>query len=130
MPQSSEPRAVRLARAHVAAWSTKDWDHARSMLASDVHVTATSTNPALPHTDLTGADEYMKGLVEFAEPIVPGSVRELAGFGDDRNALLMMDLRVAGGPFGAGAVAPCARLYLVEEDKIKTELVIFYVGQG
>jgi len=41
-----------------------------------------------------------------------------------------MDLRVAGGPFGAGAVAPCARLYLVEEDKIKTELVIFYVGEA
>ena len=81
MPQSSEPPAVRLARAHVAAWSRKNWDHARSMLAPDVHVIATSTNPALPHTDLTGADEYMKGLVEFAEPIVPGSVRELASLG-------------------------------------------------
>jgi len=34
---------------------------------------------------------------------------------------------VAGGPFGAGAAAPCARLYLVEDGKIKTEQVIFYV---
>jgi hypothetical protein len=56
-------------------------------------------------------------------------VRELASAGDDRNALLTLDLRVAGGPFGAGAPAPCARLYLIEDSKIKTEQVIFYVGQ-
>jgi hypothetical protein len=45
---------------------------------------------------LTGADEYMKGLVGFADPIVPGSVHELASAGDERNALLTLDLRVAG----------------------------------
>jgi hypothetical protein len=56
-----------------------------------------------------GADEHMKGLAAFADPIVPGSVRELASAGDDRNALLTLDLRVAGGPFGAGAPAPSAR---------------------
>jgi hypothetical protein len=130
MSQSSDSPAVTLARAHVEAWSTKDWDEARSMLAPDVHVVAITTNPALPHTDLTGAEEYMKGLVAFADPIVPGSVRELASTGDERNALLTLDLQVAGGPFGAGAQAPCARLYLVEEGKIKAEQVVFYVGQG
>jgi ketosteroid isomerase-like protein len=128
--QSPDSPAVTLARAHVQAWSTKDWDKARSMLAPDVHVIAMTTNPALPHTDLTGAEEYMQGLVAFADPIVPGSVRELASVGDERNALLTLDLRVAGGPFGAGAATPCARLYLVEDGKIKSEQVVFYVGQG
>jgi hypothetical protein len=130
MSQSPDSPAVKLARAHIEAWSRKDWDTARSMLADEVHVIAITTNPALPHTDLTGAAEYMTGLVAFADPIVPGSVRELASAGDERNALLTLDLRVAGGPFGAGAAAPCARLYLVEDGKIKTEQVIFYVGQG
>ena len=129
MSQSSDSPAVELARAHVEAWSAKDWDQARSMLAPDVHVIAMSTNPALPHTDLTGADEYMTGLVAYADAIVPGSVRELACTGDQQNALLTLDLRMAGGPFGAGAAAPCARLYLVEDGKIKTEQVVFYVGQ-
>jgi hypothetical protein len=127
---SSDSPAVELARAHVEAWSKKDWDHARSLLAPDVHVIAMTTNPALPHTDLTGAEDYMMGLVAFADPIVPGSVRELASAGDEQNALLTLDLQVAGGPFGAGAAAPCARLYLVEDGKIKTEQIVFYVGQG
>jgi len=128
--QISRSPAVVLARAHVQAWSAKDWDQVRSMLADDVHVIAIPTDPALPHTDLTGADDYMKGLVAFAEPIVPGSVLELASVGDERNALLTLDLRVAGGPFGAGAAAPCSRLYLIEDGKIKTERIIYYVGQG
>lgn len=129
MSQRSDSPAVRLVRAHVGAWSAKDWDQARSMLAPDVHVTATSTNPVLPDTNLTGADDYMKGLLAFADPIVAGSVRELGSVGDDHNAMLMLDLLIAGGSFGAGAAAPCARLYLVEDGKIKSEQVIFYVGQ-
>jgi hypothetical protein len=128
MPAPQESPAVAIARAHVQAWARKDYDTARSMLAPDVRVTAMTTAPYPPPADLTGADEYMKGLVVFADPIVPGSVRELASAGDDRNALLMLDLRVAGGPFGAGAPAPCSRLYLVEDGKIKTEQIIFYVG--
>jgi hypothetical protein len=130
MPAQQESPALAVARAHVEAWSRKDWDTARSMLAPDVHVIAMTTNPTLPHTDLTGDEEYMKGLVAFADPIVPGSAHELGSAGDERNALLTLDLQVAGGPFGAGAAAPCARLYLVEHGKIKAEQVVFYVGQG
>jgi hypothetical protein len=129
MSAQPESPAVAVARAHVQAWASKDYDTTRNMLAPDVHVTAMTTNPALPQTDLTGADAYMEGLVAFADPIVPGSVHELASAGDERNALLLLDLQVAGGPFGAGAQAPCARLYLVEDGKIKTEQVIFYVSQ-
>ena len=98
--------------------------------APDVHVTATHTGPYPPPTDLTGADDYMKGLAAFAEPIVAGSVRELAGVGDDRNALITLDLQAAFDPSGPAVPAPCARLYLVENGKIKTEQVVFYVGQG
>jgi hypothetical protein len=93
MSTHQDSPALAVARAHVEAWSSKDWDAARSMLAPDVHVIAMTTNPALPHTDLTGADEYMSGLVAFADPIVPGSVRELGSAGDERNALLTLDLR-------------------------------------
>jgi SnoaL-like domain len=130
MPAQQQSPALAVARAHVEAWSTKDWDTARGMLAPDVRVIAITTNPALPDTDLTGADDYIKGLVAFADPIVPGSVHELASAGDERNALLTLDLRVAGGPFRDGMQAPCARLYLVENGKIKTEQVVFYVGRG
>jgi len=129
MPAPQDSPAVAIARAHVQAWARKDYDTARSKLAPDVRVIVSTTAPYPPPSDLTGADEYMKGLVAFADPIVPGSVRELASAGDDRNALLMLDLRVAGGPFGAGATAPCSRLYLVEDGKIKAEQIIFYVSQ-
>jgi hypothetical protein len=128
MSAQQESPAVAIARAHVEAWSNHDFDTARSMLANDVKVTVTSTDPALPQTDLTGAGNYMTGLIAYAQPIVPGSMRVLAGTGDERNALLTLTMTMAGGPFGAGAAAPCARLYLLDEDnKIKTEHVIFYV---
>jgi ketosteroid isomerase-like protein len=130
MPSQRESPALTVARAHVEAWSNKDWDAARSLLAPDVHVTAVHTGPYPPPTDLTGTDDYMKGLTAFAEPIVAGSVRELAGVGDDRNALLALDLQAAFDPSAPAVPAPCARLYLVEDGKIKTEQIVFYFSQG
>jgi hypothetical protein len=130
MSAQNESPAVAVARAHVEAWTNHDFDTARRMLADDVHVTATSTDPALPRTDLTGASNYMEGLTAYAQPIVPGSLHILASTGDERNALLTLTVKMAGGPFGAGATAPCARLYLLDENsKIKTEHVIFYLAQ-
>ena len=130
MSSQHESPAVAIARAHVEAWANHDFDTARSMLTDDVKVTSTSTNPALPQTDLTGAGHYMEGLTAYAQPIVPGSLRILGGTGDQRNALLTLTVKMAGGPFGAGVTAPCARLYLLDENsKIKTEHVIFYVAQ-
>ena len=129
MSAQQESPAIAVARAHVEAWSNHDFDTARSMLASDVKVTATPSDPALPQSDLTGADDYMEGLIAYAQPIVPGSVRILASTGDERNALLTLTMTLAGGPFGAGATAPCARLYRLDDDnKIKTEHVIFHVS--
>jgi hypothetical protein len=130
MSAQPESPAVAIARAHVEAWGNHDFDAARSALAPDVHVIATANNPAFPHTDLTGADSYMEGLTAYAQPIVPGSVKVLASTGDGRNALLLLTVTMAGGPFGAGTTAPCARMYLIDENgKIKTEQVVFYLAQ-
>jgi ketosteroid isomerase-like protein len=125
----SESPALAIARAHIEAWSSKDYDKTRAMLAPDVHVTATSTFAAMQPTDLTGPDAYMQGLVAFADPIVPGSVRELGAVGDEHNALVLLDLEVAGGPFGQGVHAPCARLYQTDTGgQIKIEQIVFYVA--
>ena len=130
MSTQPEALAVSIARAHVEAWGNHDFDTARMALAPNVHVTVTSTNPALPRADLTGADSYMEGLIAYAQPVVPGSVKMLASTGDSRNALLTLTLTMAGGPFGAGTTAPCARLYLIDDNgKIETEQVIFYLAQ-
>ena len=129
MSAQQESPAVTIARAHVEAWSNHDFDTARSALAPDVRVTATTTQPMPPATDLTGADDYMVGLTQFAQAVVPGSLRIIASTGDERNALLLLSLTMAGGPFGAGTTAPCARLYLTDDQgKIKTEHVIFYAA--
>jgi SnoaL-like domain len=129
MSEQRDSKAVAIARAHVEAWSNHDFDTARSMLAPDVSVTVTSTTPGLPRTDLTGADNYIQGLTAYAQPVVPGSVQFLASTGDDRNALVVLSLTMAGGPFGEGTTAPCARLYLIDDNgKIQTEQVVFYLA--
>jgi limonene-1,2-epoxide hydrolase len=128
MAAQQDPPAVAVARAHVEAWSNHDFDTARKALAPDVRVTATTTQPTPPPTDLTGADAYMAGLTQFAQAVVPGSLRILASAGDERNALLMLTVEA---DVGAGkATLPGARLYLLDEhDKIKTEHVVFYAAQ-
>jgi hypothetical protein len=129
MSAQSESPAVAIARAHVEAWGRHDFDTARRLLAPDVRVRVTTTAPYPPDTDLTGAEAYMEGLRAYAGPVVPGSVRVLASTGDDRNALLLLSLTMAGGPFGEGTTAPCARLYLTDDNgKITAEQVVFYLG--
>ena len=131
MSAPTDSPAVAVARAYVEAWSNHDFDAARHLLADDVEVTVTAADPAFPQTHLTGADSYVEGLIAYAQPIVPGSVRVLASTGDQHHALLTLTLTMAGGPFGSGVSAPCARLYTLDENrKIKTERVIFYIGQG
>ena len=74
MSSSPDSSAVSLARAHVKAWNNHDFNTARSGLASDVHVTAVTTMPGAPLTDLNGVDAYMQGLIYFAQTLKPGSV--------------------------------------------------------
>lgn len=124
--QTDSP-AVAVALAHVQAWSNHDFPQARAALADDVHVTATTTHPAMPNTNLAGIDDYMRGLIQFAHGVVPGSARVLASIGDERNALLMLTVEA---DFGSGPVTlPAARLYLLaDDDRIKAEQVIFYAA--
>jgi hypothetical protein len=121
--------AVAIARSHAEAWSNHDWDKARESLAANVHVTVMTTQPTVPSTDLAGVDDYMQGLIQFAQAVVPGSARVIASVGDERNALLMLTVEA---DFGGGKVAlPAARLYLIDEDdKIKAEQVVFYAASG
>jgi hypothetical protein len=129
MSAQHESPAVAIARAHVEAWSNHDLDTARKSLAADVKVTATSTLPVMPATDLTGIDDYMIGLTQFAQAVIPGSLRVIASVGDDRNALLMMTVEADLG--GGRATLPGARLYLLDDDsKIKAEQVVFYAARG
>ena len=129
MSAQHESPAVAIARAHVEAWSNHDFDTARKGLAPDVKVTATTTLPIMPATDLTGADNYMIGLTQFAQEVVPGSLRVIASIGDERNALLMLTVEADLG--GRRATLPAARLYLLDDDgKIKAEQVVFYAAQS
>jgi hypothetical protein len=127
MSAQRQSTAVKLALAHVQTWSDRDWDAARAALAANVHVTVTTTNPALPVTDTTGRDDYMVGLEMWAGAITPGSVKVLNAVGDDRNALVTFSVEV---DFGFGRTPSAgARLYLFdEEDNIAAEQVVFYLG--
>jgi SnoaL-like domain len=119
--------AVAIARAHAEAWSHHDWDKARTMLAPDVHVTTMTTQPNTPATDLTGIDDYMDGLIKFAQAVEPGSARVIASIGDERNSLILLTVRAALGPDGPQVTIPAARLALLDENnKIKTEQVVFF----
>jgi hypothetical protein len=118
--------AVSVALAHIEAWSNHDFDAAREALAPDVRVTVTSTMEHMPQTDTTGAEEYMAGLIPFAEAVVPGSARIDGSVGDERNALVLVTVKTTGRPMGPMTV-PAARLYLLDENnKIKAEQVVFY----
>jgi hypothetical protein len=128
---AAQAQALTLANAHIEAWSNHDFETARSGLADDVKVDVTSTNPALPETRTAGIDDYMTGLVAFAQAVVPGSARILSMVGDDRNALITLTVRAAFPPSEEEVTLPGARLYLLDEKrKIATERVIFYLAEG
>ena len=129
MPTQPDSPAVAIARAHVEAWSNHDFDRARNSLAADVRVTSTTTLPIMKDVNTVGIEDYMTGLTQFARGVVPGSAHVIASVGDDHNALLMLTVEA---DLGAGkATLPAARLYLLDENnKIKTEQVIFYAVPG
>jgi hypothetical protein len=127
MTVQTNSAAVKVARAHIDAWSHQDWDAARAGLTPDVHAVVTSTNPELPVTDTVGSDDYMAGLQFWVNTLTPGSVKEIAALGDDKNALVLMTVEA---DFGFGKVtSPGARMYLLDDDdKIAVEKVLFFLG--
>lgn len=109
-----------LARAHLEAWTNHDFESARGNLAEDVQFHS-------PAANLVGIDEYMegaRGLVQFANQVVPGSLRIIASAGDERNALIMYEVRTEGGPFGS-RIFPSAQTWILDDNgKIKMERIV------
>ena len=127
MADPKDPSAVAVAKAHAEAWSSHDWKKARRMLAEDVRVDATSTQSIVPPTHTTGAEEYMEGLVRFAQAIKPGSLKVLGTAGDDRNSALLVTVRASLGPGAPEVTIASARILLLAEDgKIQAEQVVFF----
>jgi hypothetical protein len=128
---AAAPPAVTVAHTHIEAWSNHDFDAARNSLANDVRLDVTSTNPSLPETRTAGIDDYMTGLIAFAQAVVPGSVQILSMIGDDRNALVTLTVKAAFPPSGQEVTLPGARLYFIDENQqISTEQVIFYLAES
>jgi hypothetical protein len=128
MTLQQDSTAVAAARAHVQAWSNHDWDGARDGLAPDVRVLAVTIDPMPPRVELAGMDEYMQGLIEFAQIVVPGTAQVITAWGDDRRALLTLTVRVAFGSDAPQMTLIGARTYAFDErGKIAEEQVVFFV---
>ena len=122
-------QAVTIALTHIDAWSRHDWDTTKDLLASDVHVWVTNTQPNFARTvEFTGVDEYMVRKVKAAQLIEPGSVQVISTFGDESNALILVTFRIGLGPGGTMLTMARACLYSVDENKkIKEERDEFLV---
>jgi hypothetical protein len=128
MSSEQDPIAVAVARAHVEAWGAHDYDTARASLAQDVHVVVTSVDPDAPNVDTTGVREYMEGLVQFGQAVLPGTSRVSSAVGDDSRALLQVTSQVKFGPDAPEMTLHGARLYRLDESqRIAEEQVIFFV---
>jgi hypothetical protein len=128
MPSELDPTAVAVARAHVEAWGAQDYDSARGSLAPDVHVVVSSVDPGAPRVDTTGIDDYMQGLIEFGQAVLPGTSRVNSAIGDDTRALLQVTSRAKFGPDAPEMTLHGARLYRLDENQqITEEQVTFFV---
>jgi hypothetical protein len=131
MSVSTQSAAVRTALAHIEAWSNHDWEASREGLAGDVWVTGHNTDPNFPVVDLHGIDPYMTGLIEFAQAVVPGSAEILATTGDERQAIVTLDVQVKFGPDAPEMRLSGSRAYLFDDDdKIRAEHVVFFVASN
>lgn len=106
-----DPTAIAIARAHIDAWSHHDWDKTRELLASNVRVLVTSTQPEFGSGEYRGIDAYMEPKIRAAQLIEPGSVRELSAIGDETNALILVTMRIGLGPGGTMMTLARACLY-------------------
>ena len=121
--------ALSIARAHIKAWSNHDFKAAKQLLADDVKVVTMTTQPIMDSVNTKGADIYMQGLEQFARGVEVGSAKELSAVGDSHNALIALTVRASFGPGTPTVTLPGARLYLIEDNKIKSEQVIFYASE-
>jgi hypothetical protein len=128
MSHQQDPTAVAVARAHVDAWGSHNYDKARASLAPDVRVVVTSVDPEAPSVDTTGIEAYMEGLVQFGQAVLPNTSSVNSAIGDDTRALLQVTTRVQFGPGAPEMTLHGARLYRLDESqKIVEEQVTFFV---
>ncbi len=128
MSSNQEATAIEVARAHVAAWGKHDYDLARTALAADVHVSVTSVDPEAPKVDTTGIEDYMQGLMQFGQAVLPGATTVNSAVGDQTRALLQVTSRVKLGPDAPEMTLQGARLYRLDENQeIIDEQVVFFV---
>ena len=120
--------AVKIALAHIDAWSRHDWDKTKELLAPDVHASVTTTIPNMGGSEFTGIDKYMALKVKAAQLIEPGSVQVIGTIGDESNALTLVSFRIGMGPDGTMVTMARACLYMLDENKkIKEERDSFFV---
>lgn len=120
--------AVKIALAHIDAWSRHDWDKTKELLAPNVHAVVTTTMPNFGGGEITGIDKYMALKVKAAQLIEPGSVQVIGTIGDESNALTLVTFRIGMGPGGSMVTMARACLYLLDENKkIKEERDSFFV---
>ena len=130
MTVQKDSPAVQVARAQVKAWSNHNLAEARAAVAGNAALAVTTTQAETPAVNTvvntTGIDDYMAGLESFVKSVTPGSFREIAALGDNRNALLMFTVEA---DYGSGRVTlASSRLYLLDEDrKITAEQVVYFV---
>src|SRR5438876_10304173 len=123
----SDSQAVAAALAHIEAWSKHDFDGAQKLLAPDVRVAVTTTQPMMAATNTVGAEEYMQGLKKFMQIVVPDSAEIISALGDKNNALVTVVVKARFGPTAPEMTLPAARLYLFDDaGKIISEQVVFY----
>ena len=126
MTLQKDSHAVQVARAQVEAWGNHDLAAAAGNATLVVTTTQAETPAVNTVVNTTGIDDYMAGLENFVKSVTPGSLKEIAALGDDRNALLMFTVEA---DYGSGKVTLAStRLYLLDEDhKIPAEQVVYFV---
>lgn len=117
-----ESTAITIARAHIEAWSSHDWDKTRELLSPNIHAIVITTHPARPPADFTGIENYMERKIKGAQHVEPGSVNVISAIGDENNALILCTFRIGMGPGGAMVTMARACIYMIDENKkIKEE---------
>ena len=128
MMNMQDSTAITIARAHINAWSHHDWEKTRELLAPNVHAVVTTTQPMKAPAELTGIDAYMEPKIKAAQFIEPGSVHEISAIGDERNALILVTMRIGLGPGGTMVTLARTSLCLLDENKkIKEERDEYFI---
>jgi hypothetical protein len=138
-------KAVKIAIQHVEAFSTHDYDTARSLLAEDVHFLLITSIPGFPNpVEGHGVETFMKTLTS-GNYLIPGSLHVINSIGDDHQAFITVSVkgtlptRLASGyqlsnvhlPTQEPITLLAARHYVIDEyEKITNELVIMSHYEG